>query len=74
MKNLYGLFSLAGFMGTMMVYAVLGLEASKLNLTVTFLVWIALEGLLAGLRQLFRHFSCHKKWTGVKPPARFTLP
>lgn len=74
MKNLYGLFSLAGFMGTMMVYAVLGLEASKLDLTVIFLLWIVLEGILAGLRQLFRRLRCNKKWTGVKPPARFTLP
>ncbi|MDE7366912.1 MAG: hypothetical protein K2N24_06120 [Lachnospiraceae bacterium] len=73
MKNLYGLFSLAGFMGTMTVYAVLGMEVSKLNLTITFLFWLALEGMIVGIRQLLRQLTCNKKWTGIKPPAHFTI-
>lgn len=74
MKNLYGLFSLTGFMGTMMVYAILGMEMSKLNLTITFLLWLALEGMIAGLRRLLRYLICNRKWTGTKLPAHFTMP
>ena len=73
MKNLYGLFSLAGFMGTMTVYAFLGMEVSKLNLTITFLFWLALEGMIVGIRRLLQHLICNKKWTGMKLPAHFTI-
>lgn len=73
MKNLYGLFSLAGFMGTLAVYAILGMEVSKLNLTITFLLWIVLEGIIAGIRRLLQHLIYNKKWTGMKLPAHFTI-
>lgn len=61
MKKLYGLFSLGGFMATMAVYAVLGMEVSKLNLTLTFLIWIVLEGAIAGIRKLLWHILHNRK-------------
>lgn len=70
MKQLHGLIALGGFMGTMLLYAILGMEVSKLNLTVTFLVWIALEGAISGFRKLLMHWLNNRKGADMKLSAR----
>lgn len=55
MQKIYGLCSIGGFLATMLVFAILGLEATKLDLTLLFLAWLLLEGMIVGVQKLLRH-------------------
>ena len=55
MKNLYGLFSLGGFMATMLCYVLARIDVTKLELIITFLTWIGIEVIIWGIQKLF-HF------------------
>lgn len=71
MKKLYGLFSLGGFMVTMFCYVLAGIEVTKLGLTITFLIWIAIEALIYGIQKLIHFLFRNEKRTGMKLPAHF---
>ncbi len=54
MNKIYGLFSISGFMLTMLCFVLTGAEVTKLELTIIFLVWIAAEAACSGVIKLIR--------------------
>ena len=71
MNKVYGLFSIGGFMATMLCYVIAGIEVTKLELTITFLTWLGMEVLIWGIQKVLRLFLQHKKRAGVSAPAHF---
>lgn len=54
MNKINGLFSISGFMFTMLCFVLTGAEVTKLGLTIIFLVWIAAEAVCSGIIKLIR--------------------
>lgn len=54
MKKMYGLFSISGFMVTMLCFVFAGVEVTKLELTIVFLAWIFGEIAVNGIFYLVR--------------------
>ena len=54
MNKIHGLFSISGFMFTMLCFVLTGAEVTKLGLTIIFLVWIAAETVCSGIIKLIR--------------------
>lgn len=54
MKKMYGLFSISGFMITMLCFVFADIEMTKLELTITFLAWIVGEVAVNGIFHLVR--------------------
>lgn len=71
MKNLYGLFSLGGFMATMLCYVLARIDVTKLELIITFLTWIGIEVIIWGIQKLFHFLFQNEKRARMKYPAHF---
>ena len=69
MKNLYGLFSLGGFMATMLCYVLARIDVTKLELIITFLTWIGIEVIIWGIQKLFHFLFQNEKRARMKRPA-----